>query len=226
MKKGTQSILIGLILLVGLFAAACPKRTSIADIESNPSKFYDKEVAVAGTVKTSYGVSIPIVNESGGIYKVDDGTGAIWVMTKRSVPSKGAQLGIKGKIQNGVNYNGKNYGLVLIEEDRKLRTGNKVKSSKMRKEGIKQCIELSGKMKTYRSFFMKTIIETFDTQYIKLHEKSNELVKSFPKKNFLKARRIERILYDVYLRRIYFAKRGRGRADFWRNNGKTLGRSV
>ena len=121
MNRGTKTILIGLILLVGLLTAACPKRTSIADIENNPSKFYDKKVAVAGEVKTSYGVSIPLINESGGIYKVDDGTGSIWVMTQRSVPSKGALLGVQGKIQNGVNYNGRNYGLVLIEDKRKFK---------------------------------------------------------------------------------------------------------
>ncbi len=118
MKK---TILLCVILLVGLFAAACPKRTSIADIESNPGKFTNKDVAVAGVVKTSYGVSIPLVNQSGGIYKIDDGTGSIWVITKRSVPSKDAQLGVKGKIQNGVNYNGKNYGLVLMEDDRRFK---------------------------------------------------------------------------------------------------------
>lgn len=123
MNTGTKTILVGLILLVGLLTAACPKRTSIGDIEANPSKFYDKTVAVAGEVKTSYGVSIPLINESGGIYKVDDGTGSIWVMTKKTVPSKGALLGIKGKIQNGLNYNGRNYGLVLIEDDRKFKDG-------------------------------------------------------------------------------------------------------
>lgn len=117
MKK---AVLLSLILLTGLFAAACPKRTSIADIEANPSRFYDKDVAVAGVVKTSYGVSIPLVDKSGGIYKVDDGTGSIWVLTKKSVPSKDAELGIKGKVQNGVNYNGKNYGLVIIEDDRRF----------------------------------------------------------------------------------------------------------
>lgn len=113
--------LLSLILMIGMLAAACPKRTSIADIEDNPSKFYTKEVAVAGTIKDSYGISIPILkNGQGGIYKVDDGTGSIWVITKRNVPSKGARLGIKGKVQNGVNYNGKNYGLVIIEDDRRF----------------------------------------------------------------------------------------------------------
>ena len=114
--------LLSLVLLIGILAVACPQRTSIADIEDNPSKYYDKDVAIAGTVKDSYGLSIPIVkNGEGGIYKVDDGSGSIWVITKRNVPTKGAQLGIKGKIQNGVNYNGKNYGLVLIEDDRRFK---------------------------------------------------------------------------------------------------------
>lgn len=116
------SILLSLVLMIGLFAAACPKRTSIADIENNPSKYYEKEVAVAGTVKDSYGVSIPLLkNGEGGIYKIDDGSGTIWVITQKSVPTKGAQLGVRGKVQNGVNYNGKNYGLVIIEDDRRFK---------------------------------------------------------------------------------------------------------
>ena len=122
MKSISKMFLLGLILSVGLLAAACPERTSIADIESNPSKYLDKEVGVAGTVKDSYGISVPILsNGTGGIYKIDDGSGSIWVLTKRSVPSKGAQLGVKGKVQNGVNYNGRNYGLVIIEDDRRFK---------------------------------------------------------------------------------------------------------
>lgn len=121
MNKFTKAFLLTLVLAVGILATACPQRTSIGDIEANPSRFYDKTVAVAGTVENSYGVSIPIIqNGQGGIYKIDDGTGEIWVMTQRTVPSKGAQLGVKGKIQNGVNFNGKNYGLVLIEDDRRF----------------------------------------------------------------------------------------------------------
>ena len=114
--------LLGLLVFAGLFAAACPERTSIADIELNPSKYEGKEVAVAGTVKDGYGVSIPIIqNGQFGMYKIDDGTGSIWVATKNSVPRKGVKLGVKGKIQTGANINGKNYGLVLFEDDRKFK---------------------------------------------------------------------------------------------------------
>ncbi len=120
MKQLTKAILLGLILTIGLFATACPQRTSISNIESNPSKYYDKEVAVAGTVENSYGLSIPIIGRGGGIYKVYDGTGSIWVVTQKSVPTKGAKVGVKGRIQNGVNYNGTNYGLGMIENDRRF----------------------------------------------------------------------------------------------------------
>lgn len=121
MKKMTKAFLYGLVLCVGLLTAACPQRESIASIESNTSKFLNKEIGIAGTVRDSYGLNIPLTKIRGGIYKVDDGTGSLWVVTQNSVPSKGAKIGVKGRIQNGVNFNGKNYGLGMIEEDRRIR---------------------------------------------------------------------------------------------------------
>ena len=121
MKKQTKAILFGLILSVSLLAAACPKRESIASIESNPSKFLNKEVGIAGTVRDSYGINIPLTQIRGGVYKVDDGTGSLWVITQNTVPTKGTKVGVKGKIQNGVNFNGKNYGLGMIEEERRFK---------------------------------------------------------------------------------------------------------
>ena len=121
MNTKAKAFLSGLIVLLGLFAAACPERKSIADIEANPSKYYNKEVTVAGVVQDSYGVNIPLTNIRGGVYKVSDGTGSIWIFTENSVPSKGTQVGVKGKVQNGVNWNGKNYGLGIREEDRRFR---------------------------------------------------------------------------------------------------------
>ena len=116
MKIQTKIFLSGLILTVGLFLTACPKRTSIANIESNPSKYVGKDTAIAGRVTNSYGLAI-----LGGVYKVDDGTGSIWVLTNRSVPSRNAQVGVKGKVQDGINFGGKGYGLGMIEDDRRIR---------------------------------------------------------------------------------------------------------
>ena len=112
----TKSILLILVVALSLFATGCPERTTIAKIEANPAKYSDKEVVVAGTVSNSFGVL-----SLGGVYKLEDETGSIWVVTKRSVPSKGSQVGVRGKVQNGISFSGKNYGLGIIESERKVR---------------------------------------------------------------------------------------------------------
>ncbi len=121
MKKMTKLFLFGLVLTVGIFTLACPERVSIADIEANPSKYLNKDVAIAGTVRDSYGVSVPFTPIRGGVYKIDDGSGSMWIATQNVVPNRGAQIGVKGKIQNGLSYGGKNYGLGMLEEDRKFK---------------------------------------------------------------------------------------------------------
>lgn len=114
MKKRT--ILICLVLAVSVFATACPSRVNIGKIIANPSKYNDKEVVIAGRVTNSFGVAL-----IGGIYKIDDGTGSIWVVTNKGVPSNGAEVGLKGKVREGVSYSGKTYGLGVIEQERRAR---------------------------------------------------------------------------------------------------------
>jgi hypothetical protein len=117
----TKLLLSGMVVLAGMFAAACPDRTSIGDIEANPSRYQNKEVAIAGTVQDSYGINIPGTKLRGGAYKIDDGTGAIWILTEEGVPTKGAQIGVTGRVGSGINWHGKNYGLGLYEKDRRFR---------------------------------------------------------------------------------------------------------
>ena len=120
MKTITSAVLFVTIAVAGLFATGCPERKSIADIERNPGKYQNKEVAIAGRVTDSYGLSIPGTRLGGGAYKVDDGTGAIWVIVADgSVPSKGAEVGVRGTIGSGVNWKGRNYGLGMYEKDRR-----------------------------------------------------------------------------------------------------------
>lgn len=121
MKYVTKLLLSGLVVLTGLLAIACPDRTSIGEIEANPTKYQNKEVAIAGTVQDSYGINIPGTKVRGGAYKIDDGTGAIWIFTEEGVPTKGAQVGVRGVLGSGVNWHGRNYGLGVYEKDRKFR---------------------------------------------------------------------------------------------------------
>ncbi len=121
MKKKTFLFLIGLIVSLSVVAGVGAKRRSIADLEANPTKYQNKTVTITGIVRDSDGINIPLIGISGGCYKIDDGTGSIWVCTEDGVPTKGAELKVKGKLQTGAVYRGKNYGLVIIEKDRDYR---------------------------------------------------------------------------------------------------------
>jgi len=105
-----------LLLLTGTFLfTACPERLSINKILADPDRYHDKEVGVAGTVTDSYGAL------GTGAYELDDGTGKIWVVTRRGVPSRGARIGAKGHVYTGFNLSGKNFGTVIEETGRSVK---------------------------------------------------------------------------------------------------------
>ena len=122
MKTITSVLLFAVIAGAGLITTACPERRKISDIERDPGRYQDKEVAIAGVVRDSYGFSVPGTNIGGGAYKVDDGTGSIWVVvTDGSVPSRGAEVGVKGVVGSGITLRGRIYGLGIWEKDRRYR---------------------------------------------------------------------------------------------------------
>ena len=106
-----------LALLRGtILFTACPSQTNIAKINANPDRYRGKEVGIVGRVTNSYGAL------GTGAYEIDDGTGRIWVATRRGVPSGGAQVGAKGYVHNGFSFGGHSYGTVLEETDRRSKT--------------------------------------------------------------------------------------------------------
>jgi hypothetical protein len=103
-----------LAVLVGtVFLTACPSQTNIGKINRDPGRYENKEVGIAGRVTDSYGVP------GAGAYEIDDGTGKIWVVTKRGVPSRGAHVGVKGYVHTAFSFGGRSYGTVLEESDRR-----------------------------------------------------------------------------------------------------------
>ena len=107
---GFLALLLGTVLLT-----ACPDKTNISKINADPDRYRGKEVGIAGTVTNSYGAM------GVGAYEIDDGTGKIWVATRRGVPSRGSQIGAKGYVRNGFNFDGRSYGTVVEETDRRSR---------------------------------------------------------------------------------------------------------
>lgn len=118
MRTGRSLFLFTLLLVLVAGLTACPNRTEIGKINADPDRYFDKEVGVAGTVTDSYGV--PFV---GGAYELDDGTGKIWVVTERGgVPSKGARIGVKGRVFSGPALRGRTFGTAIRESDRRSRS--------------------------------------------------------------------------------------------------------
>lgn len=104
-----------LILIGALFLTACPQQESISRINADPGRYRNKEVGIVGTVTDSYGVM------GNGAYEISDGTGKIWVVTTRGVPSRGSRIGAKGKVYTGFNFGGRNFGTVLQETGRSVK---------------------------------------------------------------------------------------------------------
>jgi hypothetical protein len=111
-----KAIFLFVIVACALALTACPSKTTIAKINQNPSRYQNQQVGLIGTVTDSYGAL------GNGIYELDDGTGRIWVMTTRGVPTKGTRVGASGRVHTGVSFGGRTYGLVLQEEQRRTKS--------------------------------------------------------------------------------------------------------
>jgi hypothetical protein len=91
----------------------------IGDITADPGSFKNKEIMVAGEVVQAVGAEIGSFNR--GVYEISDGTGSLWVYSeKRGVPTKGAHVGVKGRVAQSVTIMGRNYGTVFEESDRRI----------------------------------------------------------------------------------------------------------
>ena len=105
-----------LVVLGGtLLLTACPDQTNVAKINSDPARYRGKEVGIVGRVTDSYGIP------GYGAYEIDDGTGRLWVVTKRGAPSRGSRVGAKGYVQTGITFGGRSYGTVLEETERRAK---------------------------------------------------------------------------------------------------------
>ena len=83
-------------LSLGLGLAGCATKT-INRIMAEPSRYNNRDVTVKGTVVKSASLL------GHGTYQIDDGTGTLWVISKKGVPRKGAHVKVTGKIRDVVD---------------------------------------------------------------------------------------------------------------------------
>jgi hypothetical protein len=110
----TKIFLALLVAVCGLCLVACPQRTTIAKINSDPARFAGKEVSIAGTVSGSFGAL------GTGVFEVDDGTGRMWVYSQNyGVPGNGARVAVTGTITQGFTFGGRSFAVILRETERR-----------------------------------------------------------------------------------------------------------
>ncbi|MGH9370629.1 MAG: hypothetical protein ACRD15_03770 [Vicinamibacterales bacterium] len=108
---------LGVPLALAAMLSGCAlavRRPSVAELKYNPGRYHDRTVAIDGVVTSSWGV--PLVPFK--MYRVNDGTGEVTVVaTNGRVPSRGAQVRVKGRVSDVATLGGQAIGLHIQQRD-------------------------------------------------------------------------------------------------------------
>ena len=112
--RSAQTKLAAMVFAAALVTGCAARAANIGEVKSNPGRFVDRNVSIEGVVTESWG--LPLVPYK--MYKVDDGTGEITVVSDDDrVPSKGARVRVKGKLQDVATLGGRSLGLHIRQSD-------------------------------------------------------------------------------------------------------------
>ena len=111
--------LLAVAALGGLLLAGCNEHTDkLSDITSNPSAFVNKDVTVAGEVTKVYELPLGIANLAA--YRITDGTGQAWVLSRAGAPREGDKVGLKGTVRPEGKIGTEVLTNVIEEKQRKI----------------------------------------------------------------------------------------------------------
>lgn len=112
MLKRTLGLLAIAVLVV---SAGCAARArSIADLKDDPGRYADRSVEVTGRVTSAW--NIPLIPYK--MYKIDDGTAEITVISQRNSPARGALVRVKGPVREVASFGSNSIGLHIEERNR------------------------------------------------------------------------------------------------------------
>jgi len=107
----TRKAICTLALMGALACGLAPVK--IADIKRNPERFENRAVTVHG--KATGVTKLPFMTES--FYEIDDGSGAIVVVTKNALPPEAKKVFVRGKVKSAFKIGGQSYGLAILEDN-------------------------------------------------------------------------------------------------------------
>lgn len=105
-----------LVVATLVVSAGCAARArSIADLKDDPGRYADRSVEVTGRVTSSW--NVPLIPYK--LYKVDDGTAEITVISQRNAaPARGALVRVRGPVREVASFGGNSVGLHIEERNR------------------------------------------------------------------------------------------------------------
>ena len=113
MNKSLARLIAPLALVVTLAGCAL-HNPSVAELKYNPGRYQNRNVSIDGVVTSSWGVPLMPFK----LYKVDDGTGEMTVLAQGGrVPTKGAHVRVKGRVNDVATFGGQSVGLHLEQKD-------------------------------------------------------------------------------------------------------------
>ena len=106
------------ILAAGLLAGCNEHTDKLSDIDNNPSAYVNKDVTVAGEVTQVYELPLGIANVAA--YRLSDGTGQTWVISRAGAPLKGDKVGLKGTVRPEGRVGNEVLTNIIEEKQRKI----------------------------------------------------------------------------------------------------------
>ena len=105
--------------LVVLALAGCNEHTDkLRDIAGNPAGYANKDVTVAGEVTKVYELPLGIADIAA--YRVNDGTGQAWVISRAGAPREGDKVGLKGTVRPEGRIGSEVLTNIIEEKQRKV----------------------------------------------------------------------------------------------------------
>ena len=115
---GKYPLLLMPILAMCLLAGCNEHLDKLSDIDNNPAAYAGKDVTVAGEVTQVYELPLGIANVAA--YRISDGTGQTWVISRAGAPLKGDKVGLKGTVRPEGRVGGEVLTNIIEEKQRKI----------------------------------------------------------------------------------------------------------
>lgn len=115
-------LLLAALAAAGALLAGCNSHTDkISDILNDPAHYAHHDVTIAGEVTDVKELPLGISNLAA--YRVNDGSGQVWVVSHAGAPVVGDKVGVKGEVaqDDSLNVLGTSLLTIIREHDRRVR---------------------------------------------------------------------------------------------------------